>query len=210
MARPSKPLILRESAAEAALEVIDEVGLDELSLGMVAKKLGVRPPSLYHHFNSKSELLHEVARIMLIRLPAMRSTTDSFEERIVTLCVSTRRALLKHPNAAPLILRFFPKHLLLAAYDRTANESPYPSWVLFTIVEALEKYTYGNALFEASARARGVEPMPPVDPAIFPSLAKAVADNPFDDEELFIEALRMIFAGVQARLRTDKVGKPLD
>ena len=61
MARPSKPLISRSNAAEAALEVIDEHGLEELSLGLVAKKLGVRPPSLYHHFKDKGELLDAVA-----------------------------------------------------------------------------------------------------------------------------------------------------
>ena len=31
--------------------------------------------------------------------------------------METRRALLKHPKAATLILQFFPRHLLLAAYE---------------------------------------------------------------------------------------------
>ena len=69
LARPSKPLISRTNAAEAALEVIDEHGLEELSLSLVAKKLGVRPPSLYPHFKDKSELLQEVARLMLVKMP---------------------------------------------------------------------------------------------------------------------------------------------
>lgn len=50
MGRPSRPLISRTLAAEAALAVIDEVGLDAVSLSLVAQKLGVRAPSLYHHF----------------------------------------------------------------------------------------------------------------------------------------------------------------
>jgi AcrR family transcriptional regulator len=209
LARPSKPLISRSSAAQAALEAIDEHGLEELSLSLVAKKLGVRPPSLYHHFKDKSELLQEVARIMLVRMPVVAATGQTFEERMIARCVGTRQTLLKHPNAAPLILRYFPRHMLLAAYDRAASEEPYPTAIQMTVIDAVEKYTYGAALFEASARARGVEPMPLVDGEKYPKLAQAVADNPFDDEQLFVESLRMFLAGVRARLDKGSVGEPL-
>ena len=83
MARPSKPLISRSGAALAALAVIDEAGLEELSLSLVAHKLGVRPPSLYHHFKDKSELLEEVARIMLLSIPLASVPEVSFEEQII-------------------------------------------------------------------------------------------------------------------------------
>lgn len=210
MARPSKPLISRSNAAEAALEVIDEHGLEALSLGLVAKKLGVRPPSLYHHFKDKSELLQEVARIMLIRMPTVAATGQSFEERIIARCVGTRQTLLKHPNAAPLILRYFPRHMLLSAYNRAASEEPYPTPIQMTVIDAVEKYTYGAALFEASARARGIDPMPPVDGEKYPNLAKAIADNPFDDEQLFVESLRLFLVGVRQRVASGTIGRSLD
>lgn len=210
MARPSKPLISRSGAAQAALDVIDEHGLDELSLGLVAKKLGVRPPSLYHHFKDKSELLQEVARIMLVRMPVIAATGESFEEQIIARCVATRQTLLQHTNAAPLILRYFPRHMLLAAYDRATSEEPYPTAIQMTVLDAVEKYTYGAALFEASARARGIDPMPAVDGEKYPSLAQAVADNPFDDEQLFVESLRLFLAGVRERIRTGSIGQPLE
>ncbi|WP_422059668.1 TetR/AcrR family transcriptional regulator [Sphingopyxis sp.] len=189
--------------------MIDEHGLEELSLGLVARKLGVRPPSLYHHFKDKSELLQEVARIMLVRLPAMKMTGSTYEERIITLCVSTRRQLLRHPNAAILILRYFPKHILLAAYDRAAAEEPFPTNYQMVVIEAIERLTYGTALFEAAARARGLPAMPAVDPEKYPSLAKAIADNPLDDEELFIESIRIFLIGVRERIRTSSLGQPL-
>lgn len=210
MARPSKPLISRDNAAEAALAAIDEHGLEALSLGLVAKKLGVRPPSLYHHFKDKSELLQEVARIMLVKMPAVRATGQSFEEQIIARCVATRQTLLKHPNAAPLILRYFPRHMLLAAYNRAASEEPYPTPIQMTVIDAVEKYTYGASLFEASARARGIDPMPPVDGAKYPSLAKAIEDNPFDDEQLFVESLRLFLVGVRERVASNSIGQPLD
>lgn len=210
MARPSKPLISRDNAAEAALAAIDEHGLEALSLGLVAKKIGVRPPSLYHHFKDKSELLQEVARIMLVKMPAVLATGQSFEEQIIARCVATRQTLLKHPNAAPLILRYFPRHMLLAAYNRAASEEPYPTPIQMTVIDAVEKYTYGAALFEASARARGIDPMPPVDGEKYPSLAKAIEDNPFDDEQLFVESLRLFLVGVRERVASGTIGQPLD
>lgn len=189
--------------------MIDEHGLEELSLALVAKKLGVRPPSLYHHFKDKSELLQEVARLMLVRVPQVPATAESFEERIIARCVATRLAMLQHPNAAPLILRYFPRHLLLAAYDRAASEQPYPTAIQMTVIDAIEKYTYGAALFEASARARNMAPMPAIDAEKYPSLARAVADNPFDDEQLFVESLRLFLAGVRARVASDSIGEPI-
>lgn len=209
LARPSKPLISKSNAAQAALDVIDEHGLEDLSLGLVAKKLGVRPPSLYHHFKDKSELLEEVARIMLAKLPVVVPSAESFEERIIARCVATRRSLMQHPNAAPLILRYYPRYLFLNAYNRAAAEEPYPTSVQMAVLDATERYTYGAALFEASARARGIDSMPAVDAEKYPDLAKAIAENPFDEEELFVESLRMFLAGVTTRLEKGTVGKPL-
>ena len=77
------------------------------------------------------------------------------------------------------------------------------------LMDAIEKYTYGAALFEASARARNVAPMPPVDPGKYPSLAQAVADNPYDDDALFVESLRLFLAGVRARIADCTLGQPI-
>ena len=65
MGRPSKSLISRERAAKAALSIMDTQGLQSLSLEAVARRLGVKAPSLYYHFKDKNELLSEVALILL-------------------------------------------------------------------------------------------------------------------------------------------------
>ena len=62
MARPSKPLISRASAVQASIEIIDAEGLDAFSLPRLAKHMGVRAPSLYHHFADKNEILTAIAR----------------------------------------------------------------------------------------------------------------------------------------------------
>ncbi|ENZ83995.1 transcriptional regulator, TetR family [Caulobacter vibrioides OR37] len=210
LARPSSPLISRGGAAEAALAVIDEVGLSSFSLARVAAKMGVQAPSLYHHFADKAALLEEVARLLLLNLPGLEKTELPYEERIITLCVSARRSLLGHPNAALLMLQFFPRNLLLAAYDEAAGSDPYPPEFHMAVIEGTEKLTFGSALFAAAAEARGIAPMPEADAEKLPRLAKALEVNPFRDEEaLFVETLRIFFTGVAERYRRGSLGQPV-
>jgi AcrR family transcriptional regulator len=199
LGRPRSPLISREAATRAALAVIDEGGLDNFSLGLVAKRMSVKAPSLYYHFRDKAEILAEVARFILLDTGYKEDDSGSWEERTIELCKETRRALLKHPHAAPLILQFFPRHLLLEAYEHAVAGYPRTRELHMAILEGIEKLTFGDALFEAAARARNLPAMPEIDPARYPNLARSVAENPLDDEQVFIEALRMFFAGVRVR-----------
>src|SRR3954451_17866140 len=48
--------------ADAALQIVREVGVERLSMRALAGRLGVRAPSLYHHIANKTELLRLVAR----------------------------------------------------------------------------------------------------------------------------------------------------
>jgi AcrR family transcriptional regulator len=192
--RPAKALISRESAARAALAVIDAQGLDGLSLELVARELGVKAPSLYYHFQHKAELLAEVARLLLLDIDAT-DTAAPWRDYIVALCVNTRRSVLAHPKAAQLLLQFFPRHLLLAAYDHWISTFTMPVEEHLALIEVLEKFTFGSALFEAAAKARGVDPMPQLDPQKLPHLARAIAANRLDEEGLFVDALNKLLNG---------------
>lgn len=188
--------------------MIDERGLEGFNLALLAKALGVKAPSLYHHFKDKNELLAEVARIVLLDVPPLEPKDDSWQERLVARCVETRRSLLRHPKAAVLILHHFPRHLLLGAYEMAAGEQPFSDEVRMAVIEGSEKFTYGSALFEAAARAENMPPMPDVDPAAYPALARAIEANPFDDEALFAETLRMFLAGAAQRVGSRTMGTP--
>ena len=55
----------RPAIVAAALELLDEVGIEGLSTRRLADALGVRGPSLYHHFRSMAELRDHMAEAML-------------------------------------------------------------------------------------------------------------------------------------------------
>src|SRR5262245_49672424 len=105
-------MISRERAARAALGVIDAQGLDALSLALVARHLGVKAPSLYHHFRDKAELLKEAARLILLDVSAPDPEGGNWQDAFVERSLATRRSILRHPHAAPLLLQFFPRRLL--------------------------------------------------------------------------------------------------
>jgi AcrR family transcriptional regulator len=198
LGRPSKALISRDRAARAALDVIDIQGLENFSLDLVARRLGVKAPSLYHHFHDKDELLAEVALCILREIEAPFVDPNRWDETIVGLCKEARRTILRHPNAAPLLLKFFPRHIFLRGYNYWIEHSPYPPELQLIVLEGTEKLTFGSALFAAAARASSVAPMPEFNAEELPQLARAVRASSFDDESLFVETLRTFLAGMRA------------
>ncbi|MEU7589975.1 TetR/AcrR family transcriptional regulator [Micromonospora sp. NPDC049230] len=49
------------SVTEAGAALVDEVGFQNLSMGLVAERLGVKTPALYKHVTSQADLAHRIA-----------------------------------------------------------------------------------------------------------------------------------------------------
>ncbi|HEY9291632.1 MAG TPA: TetR family transcriptional regulator, partial [Microlunatus sp.] len=56
----------RQVVIRTALELLDSEGLDGLTLRKIAAALDVKAPALYWHFQSKQQLLDEMATSMLL------------------------------------------------------------------------------------------------------------------------------------------------
>jgi AcrR family transcriptional regulator len=198
-----RPVISREAAVVAALSVIDEQGLDGLSLDGVARRVGTRAPSLYHHFANRADLLAEVARSILrgVELPEPEPG-QHWSEAVVDLCVATRRAILEHPHAAPLMLEFLPRQTLLGGYERWAEmllEAGVPPANILAVMKGTEHLTFGAALFEAALISRRLPPYPGFDPERTPHLAVAMDADRQDPDRLFTTTVRSFLAGLGER-----------
>ena len=192
MARPANPIITRSRASSIALEVIDTLGLEKLSLRLVAARMGVKGASLYHHFQDRDDLLRDVARHLLSKSPLPPISGTSWKQALIDVCHASWNAVLRHPNAAPLVLQFFPKHIALHTYEYwtellTANGLPVSQhlWIL----EGSSRLTFGSALFAASARSRGLPPFPDFEAEESPHLFAAIRANTMSDEENFLATL---------------------
>lgn len=200
MPRPRRPLISRQGAVRAALEVIDDQGLDGFNLALVAKRLNVAAPSLYHHFRDRNEILTEVARLLLVeaedqtRLPA-----DDWREALISLAVAARRSILRHPKAAPLLLMHPPRHVVLKAYERSLRlfeKKGVPKELHMTIVTGMDSIVFGASLLTASTRAQEIDAFPIFDPSTFPSLTNAIKANLLDEEAVFVRVARAFLEGI--------------
>ena len=56
------------SVTEAGADLVDEMGFDQLSMGLLADRLGVRTPSLYKHVANQAELAHSIAVLAMTEL----------------------------------------------------------------------------------------------------------------------------------------------
>jgi TetR/AcrR family tetracycline transcriptional repressor len=92
----------RESIIAAALQEIDDKGLDAFSLRNLAKRIGVYPTAIAWHVESRSQLLAEVAALALADIlpPGFPVSWQSY---LRSLFHRFREAIRSHPNIAPLI-----------------------------------------------------------------------------------------------------------
>jgi len=65
------------SVTEAGAMLVDEIGFAQLSMGLVAERLGVKTPSLYKHVTSQADLAHRIAILATTQLgDAIRDATQ--------------------------------------------------------------------------------------------------------------------------------------
>ncbi len=70
------------AVAEAGATLADEVGLDQLSMGLLAERLGVRTPSLYKHVAGQADLTRRIAVLAVTELgDALRDALQGLAER---------------------------------------------------------------------------------------------------------------------------------
>jgi AcrR family transcriptional regulator len=104
MPRPKIPLLSRSKIVEAALELIDEEGVDQLNIRKLARCLEVQGPSIYHYFADRDEVLAAVGLTVLqdIRIPKRRS--QRWTDWMIQDAMAYYRAVEAHPNIAPILL----------------------------------------------------------------------------------------------------------
>ncbi|MFJ6760671.1 MULTISPECIES: TetR/AcrR family transcriptional regulator C-terminal domain-containing protein [unclassified Streptomyces] len=212
MATRKPPKLDKKQAVDTALRLLNEVGLDGLTLRAIAKELDVQAPALYWHFKNKQELLDEMATEMYRRMVAgQRIAPDApWQERLVAFNEGLRAALLGYRDGAKVYSgsRFTgTEHAVqleenLRAFGAAGFE---PAQAVRALTTAYY-FTLGFVTEE-----QGVEPRPgdrrdgyDIDEraarmADFPLAAAAGAELFQDFGTGFEESLRLLIAGIEAR-----------
>ncbi|WP_406332470.1 TetR/AcrR family transcriptional regulator C-terminal domain-containing protein [Streptomyces sp. NBC_00203] len=202
----------RKRVADTALKLLNEVGLEGLTLRAIAKELDVKAPALYWHFKDKQALLDEMATEMYRRMvadgePALDTT---WQERLLTSGRGLRTALLSYRDGAKVFSGSrFTGTLHAVEMERTLRLFTEAGFTLTQAVRATTTafmYTLGFVTEE-----QGVEPLPgerrdgyDVDEraarmAEFPLTAAAGAEIFQGYDEGFEEGLLLVVAGIERR-----------
>jgi TetR/AcrR family tetracycline transcriptional repressor len=196
--------LAREDVVRAALRLLDEVGLESLSLRKLAKGLGIQAPTLYWHFKNKQDLLDEMAATAMAEaenggLPDPDAGWDSW---LAWMARRIRRAMLAHRDGA-----------LLASASRPADDRwQYVEEILVVLQKAgftpavamwgigtLTNYVLGTTLEEQQAANRDDEESERPDFERYPTLREAVTAAA-DPDERFEHGLSVILDGMRFQL----------
>ncbi|MEU9150896.1 TetR/AcrR family transcriptional regulator C-terminal domain-containing protein [Streptomyces sp. NPDC048417] len=202
----------RRRVADTALRLLNEAGLDGLTLRAIAKELDVKAPALYWHFKDKQALLDEMATEMYRRMVAGTRIDPSgtWQDGLRTVSGGLRAALLGYRDGAKVYSgsRF-------TGIDHAPEQEAYLHVMTeagFTLAQAAQAgittnaYTIGFVIEQ-----QGVEPLPGQRRegydvaerarvlADFPLSAAAGREIFTDYDRRFEEGLELVIAGIGAR-----------
>lgn len=98
-----------QTILNAAAELAEEKGLENVSLLQVAEKLGVKSPSLYNHLSGVQELSSGIAKLAIARLESTirnAAVGRSKEKALMAIAVAYRKFAKESPELYKAILRF--------------------------------------------------------------------------------------------------------
>ncbi|KUN84695.1 TetR/AcrR family transcriptional regulator [Streptomyces griseoruber] len=210
--RAARPPLDRKRVAGTALALLNETGLDGLTLRAIAGELDVKAPALYWHFKDKQALLDEMATEMYRRMVAgiALDPADGWREWTRKANRGLREALLAYRDGA----RVFSGSRFTGTEHAPRMEDTLRLFTAagFGLGEAVRAsstayaYTIGFVVEE-----QGVRPLPDERRegydieerarllADFPLTARAGAEIFADYAKHFEEGLEIVLAGIAAR-----------
>jgi TetR/AcrR family tetracycline transcriptional repressor len=209
-----------DAIAHAALHALNEVGLDGLTMRVLAKELGVQAPTLYWHMKNKQELLDAMADLLAAEaaegLEAPRRD-ESWQEWLVALAVRNRRTLLRYRDGARVAAGAYSRHpsvvrtieLILrtlqdAGFEPATAARAFPVILHYTIGFTIEEQARAGAAYDRNPYAEG----PAFDAERFPLTAGVAGDLYNEDTDANFEyGLRIILTGM-AGFVAQSLGEP--
>ncbi|TMR08916.1 TetR family transcriptional regulator [Nonomuraea turkmeniaca] len=144
----------REEIVKAAIELLDEEGLDGLSMRKLGAKLSAGATSLYWYVANKDELLELAYDEMWGELTVPDPEEVGWREAASVLAYSMRQAMLRHPWSADLLGRLpalGPKALQAAdRMRRVFATAGFKGMDVDYATSTVTAYVYGTTLPEVA------------------------------------------------------------
>jgi TetR/AcrR family tetracycline transcriptional repressor len=194
----------RQRIVTEAVALLDEAGLEGVTLRKLATRLGVQAPTLYWHLRNKADLVTALSEAILeAEFPEIDPPEpgERWQDWLATLAGRLRRAMLAHPDGARVVSAA-QLSTTMAAISERAMRSLVEQGVTLRqarlTVLAVERFTIGHVLEEQAPRPTDEE-VADLDLAAFaeqyPTVLTAVQEY-FEDgrtvDDLFRDTLKII------------------
>jgi len=203
----------QEQIIAAALELLDEGGLNNLSLRDIAKRINIQAPAIYWHFKSKDILIDYMAEAILQKAFSnltLRRDDESWQDWLVDQMNRLRTAMLSYPDGARIVAgaHLYPAvtlgKLFEAAFSSLTSagiENRTARHILFTCTS----FAFGCVIEEQSsptieeAAAFNTSELSEQFPNMMQSVREAYA-NGHNAKEDFMAGIDLIIRGSEAAL----------
>ena len=152
------PRIEREQVILAALVLLDQEGLEGLTLRKLAQTLQIQAPSLYWHFDDKQSLLDGVADALIEQVARSIPADLPWDSSVRRIAKELRSALLRHRDGARLFTGTYAvsenvlrvNEAMIDAFVRAGTDAALASTFSFSVVY----YVLGFAMEEQALDPR--------------------------------------------------------
>lgn len=134
--------IVKTEVIATALKLLDEVGVEGLTMRKLADALNIQAPSLYWHFANKDALLEGMADALMEPVAASNPEGEAWDARLGRVASEVREALLSRRDAARVFAGTYPLSdnvlrvgsLLIGALKQAGADDRTASWGAFTLI----------------------------------------------------------------------------
>ena len=209
---PGRAPLSRPAVLSAALRIVDQHGVDALSMRRLGKELGVEAMSLYNHVPNKAALLDGLIE-RVINEVEQPPADASWEDQVREMARSYRRLAHAHPHVVPLIaMRPFNTITALKPVERAFDifcAAGFDDAAALHAFRTLAGFATGYTLAETGGFFG--ETIPPdsttvvagsdLDPNLFPRLTQMLPTIASCDHDAEFEfALDVIIEGLRTKL----------
>ena len=206
----------RKSIVRQAFLVLNEAGLDGLTLRKLATQLDVQAPAIYWHFKSKRDLLDEMGTEVLRQSTQANAQLDGIEDWREWASASyrgLRAVLLQYRDGAKMFSGTYLTDVeLFTPMEASLRRLTAAGFALQQAVVglgALYSFTIGFVIEEQATQLAPGKPNPQYDLAVreqrvkkelYPLASQAGAHMFQHNDERFADGLALILGGLDAQL----------
>ncbi|WP_203135891.1 TetR/AcrR family transcriptional regulator [Microbacterium sp. JZ31] len=199
MPRPRVTVLSPERIADAGLELVDSG--EPFGVNAIARRLGVRPSSLYNHVDGRDGIVELMRGRLVSRYAVHPEAGESWDAFLLRLMRAHRRMYADHPLLVPLLVGKTITHpAVIGAYDEMATAlagAGFPDGEILTIVTLIDAFAIGFG-FDLASPADVWKPDGPTR-----TLGRVLAEESDRDaraERAFDLAAQVLLDSLRARL----------